>query len=55
MEVSGQLHAPRRFTPEKSPRYPFYRELDVPQIQFGRRVKVNNLLPLPEIELRYID
>jgi hypothetical protein len=43
MEVSGQLHAPDRFTPKEYP-------LDGPQSRSGRGGEDKNSQPLPGLE-----
>jgi len=53
MKVGCQLHAHGRFTPGENPNYLLHRGLDVSKSRSGC-FEDRNLLPLPEIELRFV-
>jgi len=54
MEVSGQLHAPDRFTSRKEPRYPLNRRLGGPQSRYGRFGEKTNFLHMLGFEPRFV-
>jgi hypothetical protein len=54
MEVSGQVHGPAALPPGSSTRYPLYKRLGEPQDLYGYYGEEKNLLPLPEIEPRFL-
>jgi hypothetical protein len=55
--MSGQLHAPAAvdLPVGNRPRYPLNRKLSEPQNRSGSREEEKSFLPLPGIELRFLD